>query len=477
MGRGKLVAIDNKWWVLLAVGVGSMLGGIDLSVVNIALPVIRREFACNVATIEWAVTIYLLIVCGSLLSFGRLGDLRGQKRLYIVGFVVFVLGSAACGAAWNATALIVARGFQALGASMLFASAPALITGNFPGSQRGQALGLQLIMVYLGQMTGPVLGGWMTDHFSWRSVFFINLPVGVLALWLSARFIPRDEPKEQTETFDFAGGGLFMASFTVLLLGLNQGYDRGWTSPSIQGLLAGAVLLLIVFVLREHRTPHPLLDLSLFHEPQFAMSVASAVLNYVSFYTITFLMPFYLIQGRGLTPSHAGLLITIQPAVMSVSAPISGTLSDRLGTRWLAMAGMAIMGIGLFLLSRLQPDSPLAFVGFGVGVCGLGQGIFITPNNSAMMGSAPPHRQGIAGGVLGTARYVGMILGVGIAGAIFTTFLARHTTAALFEGIRASFLMASISGFLGCLTSAVRKEPTIAAGAQIASLPAAGDSR
>jgi MFS family permease len=188
-------------------------------------------------------------------------------------------------------------------------------------------------------------------------------------------------------------------------------------------------------------------------------------------------MPFYLIQGRGLIPSHAGLLITIQPAMMAVSAPISGTLSDRLGTRWLSMAGMAILGTGLLLLSRLQPGSSLAHVGLGVGVCGLGTGMFITPNNSALMGAAPPHRQGIAAGMLGTARYVGMILGVGIAGAVFTTFLARHTPTALFEGIRASFLVASISGFLGCLTSAVRKERSMTVGEQIASLPSAGDPR
>jgi EmrB/QacA subfamily drug resistance transporter len=474
--RAKLAAVDRKWWVLLAVGVGSMLGGIDLSVANIVLPVVRREFGCSVATIEWAVSIYLLAVCGFLLSFGRLGDLRGQKRLYITGFVVFVVGSAACGAAWSARALIVARAFQGMGASMIFATVPAILTGNFPSRQRGQALGLQAIMVYLAQMTGPALGGWLTDHFSWRAVFYINLPIGALALVLSSRFIPRDEPKKQVESFDFAGAGLFLAGFSVLLVGLNQGYDRGWTSPSIQGLLLGGLLLLLVFVLLERYLPHPLLDLNLFREPQFAMSVASAVLNYLSVYTITFLMPFYLIQGRGLIPSHAGLLITIQPAVMAVSAPISGTISDRLGTRWLSMAGMAILGTGLFLLSRLQPGSPLHYVGLEMGLCGLGTGIFITPNNSALMGAAPSHRQGIAAGMLATARYVGMILGVGVAGAVFTTFLARHTPTALFEGIRASFFVASISGFLGCLTSAVRKEEAIT-DEEIASLPAAGDSR
>ena len=297
---------DRKWLVLLTIGVGSILGAVDMSVANIVLPVVRREFVCSVATIEWAVTIYLLVVCGFLLSFGRLADLRGQKRLYMIGTVVFVLGSAACGAAWSATALIAARAFQGLGSSMIFACAPALLTLNFPSAQRGQALGLQAIMIYLGQMMGPALGGWLTDHFSWRAVFYINLPVGVMVLLLSTKFIPRDEPKPQVEPFDFAGGGLFLAAFIVLMLGLNQGYDRGWTSPSIQALLVGAVLLLAMFVFLEHRRAHPLLDLKLFREPQFAMSAASAVLNYISVYTITFLMPFYLIQGRGLTAGPRG---------------------------------------------------------------------------------------------------------------------------------------------------------------------------
>ncbi len=474
MNRAKFPTIDPKWWVLLAIGVGSLLGAIDFSIVNIVLPVVRQRFNCSVAKVEWAVAIYLLAVCGFLLSFGRLGDLHGQKRLYITGMAVFVIGSASCGAAWGVLPLIVSRAFQGLGASMIFASAPAIVTSNFPGTQRGQALGLQAIMVYLGQMTGPVLGGWLTDHISWRAVFYINVPVGILAILLSARFIPRDEPRAQSEPFDFAGAAVFLACFTSLLMGLNQGYARGWTSLPILGLLMGAILLLVLFVLLEQREAHPLLDLSLFHEPQFSMSVASAVFNYCSSYPITFLMPFYLIQGRGLMPGHAGFLITIQAAVMVIFAPLSGMLSDRIGTRGLAMSGMAILGVGLLLLARLQPGSSLAHVVFGVGVCGLGTGLFITPNNSALMGAAPAERQGIAAGVLGTSRYIGMILGVGIAGAVFTTFLTRHTSVALFEGIRASFLVCSVSAFLGCLTSAVRKEHAIA-NAEFPSLPTAGD--
>ncbi|MGA2988902.1 MAG: MFS transporter [Candidatus Korobacteraceae bacterium] len=464
MGLVPAKIADNlhpKWWVLLAIGVGSLLGAVDASVVNLCLPVIRRELGSSVALIEWVVSIYLVVVCGLLLTFGRLGDLRGYKRLYLLGFVFFIMGSALCGLAWSVVVLIAFRGLQALGASILFACAPAILTGNFPASQRGQALGMQAFMIYFGQMAGPMLGGWLTDHFSWRAVFYINVPIGLAAVALSIYYIPRDQPNTQGEPFDLAGAALFMAGFVVLLLGLNQGYDRGWTSPSIVVLLAGAALLLFIFVLLERRRAHPLLDLKLFDDRVFSLSVASAVLNYISVYTVLFLLPFYLIQGRGLSPGQAGLLFTMQPAVMTFAAPISGTLSDRIGTRRLSMLGMAILGTGLFMLSRLHPDSSLVHVVSALGVCGLGTGTFIAPNNSALMGSAPRHRQGIASGVLATARYVGMILGVGISGAIFTTLLSRHTAMALFEGIRGGFLAASMAAFLGCLTSAVRKEVVV----------------
>jgi EmrB/QacA subfamily drug resistance transporter len=451
--------LNPKWWVLLAIGVGSLLGAIDTSVVNLSLPIIRHNLGSSVAMIEWVVSIYLLVVCGLLLACGRLGDLYGCKRLYVWGFVVFTFSSALCGLAWSVPVLVVFRGLQALGASALYACGPALLTSNFPPSQRGQVLGLQGFMIYFGHMAGPALGGWLTDHFTWRAVFYINVPVGLAALILSIYFVPRDEPHERGGSFDVAGAALFMSGFVVLLIALNQGYDRGWTSPSILALAAAALLLLLLFFLLERRLAQPLVDLQLFRDWVFSMSVSSSVLNYVSWYSILFLLPFYLIQGRGLSPSHAGLLLTIQPAVMSIAAPVSGTLSDRVGTRRPAMLGMAFLGTGLLLLSRLHGDSSMVYLMSSLGVCGLGTGMFIAPNSSAMMGSAPKHRQGIASGVLATARYVGMILGVGIAGAIFTTVLSRHTATALFEGVRKGFLAASIAAFLGCVTSAVRQEP------------------
>ncbi len=454
------LGLERKWWVLLAIGVGTFMSALDGSVVNTILPVINDAFHSHVATVEWVVTIYLLVVSGLLLSFGRLGDLRGHKSVYVSGFVIFVLGSALSGLAWSAEVLIAFRAGQALGAAMLLANSPAILTGNFPAAQRGQALGLQATMTYLGLTVGPSLGGWLTSLYSWRAVFYINVPVGLLALLLSLRFIPRDAVAEHTERFDLAGAITFMAGLVALLMALNQGYEWGWTSPVILALLAVAVVILGVFLMIERRVASPMLDLSLFQRRLFSAATGSAVFNYVCLYTVLFLLPFYLIQGRGLDPAQAGLLLTAQPLIMAVAAPISGTLSDRMGSRLLSTLGMAILALGLFLLSRIGLQSPLAQVAASLAVVGLGTGVFIAPNTSALMGSAPRHRQGIASGILATARNVGMVLGVGLAGAIFTTVQSQGqpggATESLIAAVKAGFLVAAMLAILGILTSAIR---------------------
>jgi EmrB/QacA subfamily drug resistance transporter len=458
--------VDRKWWVLLAVGVASFMTALDGSVANIILPVLSDAFKAGVATVEWVVTIYLLVVSGLLLSFGRLGDMRGHKSLYVSGLLVFVISSALCGLAPIVEAVIVFRALQALGGAMLLANSPAILIKNFPPTQRGQALGMQATMTYLGLTVGPSLGGWLTSQFGWRAVFYINVPVGLLALWLSLRFIPRDEESAQAaERFDLAGAFTFMAGLVALLLGLNQGEEWGWTSAPILALLAVSVGLLGVFIAIERRVANPTLDLSLFRVRLFSASAASAVFNYVCLYSVLFLLPFYLIQGRGRDPAQAGLILTAQPIIMAIAAPISGTLSDRMGARLLSTLGMAIMAVGLLLLSRLGAPSPLGQVTVGLAVVGLGTGMFVSPNTSALLGAAPAHRRGIASGILATARNVGMVLGVGLAGAIFTTVQsqghAMGAPTATFDGISMGFLVAVGVAVLGALTSAVRGEAVI----------------
>ncbi|HZD58487.1 MAG TPA: MFS transporter [Anaerolineales bacterium] len=452
--------IDQKWWVLIAVGTGTFMSALDTSVVNTVLPVISRDFGTDVATIEWVVTIYLLVVSGLLLSFGRLGDMRGHKPVYLLGFLLFITGSAICGLAPSEGALIGFRGFQAIGATMLAANSPAILTKNFPAVQRGQALGLQATMTYLGLTVAPSLGGWLTDVFNWRAVFYINVPVGLLALFLSWRSIPREKKSGRQEQFDLPGAAVFMIGLVALLLALNQGHSWGWGSASILGLLLASIVMLATFVLMELRRQNPMLDLSLFRRPVFSASVASAIFNYICVFTILFLLPFYLLQGRDLTPGQAGLILTAQPIIMAIIAPISGTLSDRIGVQIPSVLGMAVLGLGLLLLSRLNGQSPTPAIILALGVAGLGTGAFISPNNSALMGSAPRQRQGIAAGVLATARSVGMVLGIGLAGAIFTTVLSQSQSAAggagLYAATHTSFLVAAGVAGLGVLTSSVR---------------------
>ncbi len=450
--------INQKWWVLIAVGTGSFMAALDGSVVNTILPVIQNVFHSSVAAVEWIVTVYLLALSGFLLTFGRLGDLRGHKAIYIWGFGIFVASSAICGAATSIELLIICRGIQAIGGAMLASNAPAILTGNFPAEQRGRAFGLSSMMTYLGLTLGPSLGGWLAQVFSWRAIFYINVPVGIIAFVLSLVCIPNGEPNESNQKFDLAGAALFLAGLVALMLGLNQGAEWGWTSPPILGLLLAAILILTVFVFTEKRLTAPMLDLKLFHVPLFSASVASAVLNYICVYTITFLMPYYLIQGRGLNPAQAGLLLTAEPIIMAIAAPISGNFSDRIGSRWPGMVGMALMSLGLFLMASLSPATPLFIAAIALAVAGLGTGTFISPNTSAIMGAAPKQRQGIASGIQAAARNTGMVLGIGLAGAIFTTHLAMGTSDALYQGIDMGFLAAALVAVFGIFMSAIKEK-------------------
>ena len=453
----RLAGVDRKWWVLISIGMGTFMSALDGSVVNTVLPVLNQAFGSDVATIEWVVTVYLLIVSGLLLSVGRLGDLRGHKKVYLTGFAIFILASALNGQAPSAVSLIVTRGIQALGAAMLFANSPAILTKNFPSEQRGQALGLQATMTYLGLTAGPSVGGWLADAFGWRAVFYINVPVGGLAMLLSYLYIPSDQRREADESFDVRGAFLFLAGLIALLLGLNQGHAWGWTSAPVLGLVVLALVLLTIFTRHEMRVRSPMLDLTLFRSQNFSVATLTAVFNYMCVYSVLFLMPFYLIDGRGFSPAQAGLILTAQPLVMAVAAPLSGTLSDRIGTRVPSTLGLAALGAGLLLLAGLGPASSIRQVVVFLGVAGLGVGIFTSPNNSALMGSAPHERQGIAAGILATARNVGMMMGIGLAGAIFTSILARSgsTTAGpgLFSAVHYGFLGAAAAAALGVIAS------------------------
>jgi EmrB/QacA subfamily drug resistance transporter len=453
--------------VLLSVGLGTFMSALDASVVNTVLPVIREAFHAPVETIQWVVTTYLLVMGGLLLTFGRLGDLRGHKRLYLSGFGVFLPASVLCGVAPTEGALIAARVLQGVGAAIIVSNAPAILIGSVHPSRLGQALGLQAAMTSLGLALGPSLGGWLTDLLGWRVIFFINLPVGAVAFLLAYRHIAEDErPPSRKEPFDGIGAALFLGAFFALQFALGRGEVWGWGSSATVAVFAGSAALGYLFIRREAAARAPMVDLQLFGSRFFSIAVGSALVNYVCVASILFLVPFYLIQGRGLSASKAGIIMTVQFLGMSLTAPVSGMISDRVGPRAPATAGMALMAGGLFLLSAMNGGTPLYLVAVSMTVTGVGVAIFVTPNNSAMLGAAPAGRKGIASGILATARLLGMATGVSIAGAILVAVVGGRATHELppdriFRAVHLGFLAAGTMASAGVVLSASRGDGSV----------------
>lgn len=449
----------GRWMVLAAVAVGAYMSALDNSIVNAILPILTHDFGVDVATIEWVVTTYLLVQTGLTLSFGRLGDMRGHRLVYSWGFAVFVLSSALCGLAPSPWFLVAARGLQAVGAAMIIANAAAILTYTFPPAQRGRVLGWQATAVYLGVATGPPLGGWLASFIHWRAVFYVNVPIGLLALFLSIRYIPVDRSPKRGERFDAAGAAVYVLGLVLLLLALNQGYTWGWTSPAVLALVALGLVLLAAFAQLELRVPAPMLDVGLFRRRAFSAPVLSAILNYMGVSSTFFLVPFYLIQGRGLGPAQAGLILTAQPIVMATTASFSGALSDKIGSRKPATVGMLVLSVGLFLLSRLGEATPLLYVAGSLAAVGLGIGLFTSPNNSAVMSAAPDGQRGVAAAILSTARTLGNTLGIGMAGAIFSTVVALGApgdASMIVRAVALGLTAASGIALLGAITSATR---------------------
>jgi EmrB/QacA subfamily drug resistance transporter len=450
--------------VVAALGVGIYLAALDISIVNAILPVVADAFGTDLSAIQWVVTSYLLVQSALLLAVGRLADIWGHKRLYLLGLAVFGLSSVACGLASSTPFLVAGRAVQAVGASMIFASLTVLLTHVFPSDQRGRAVGVQATIVYVGLASGAPLGGWLTDLFGWHAVFLVNVPIGLVALLLGWRTAPADIARERREPFDLTGSVVYVLGLALLLLGLNQGHAWGWTSAAIVGCLLLGAALLAGWAAIELRVPSPMIDLRLFGERAFAAPVASAFLCYTGI-SATFLLPFALIQGRGLSPAQTGLILTCQTIVMAVTASISGSLSDRIGARTPATVGMVLLSVGLLLLSRIDATLPIGLI-VGVQVLmGLGIGLFTSPISSAILGAVPTERRGVANGVLGTARTLGMVLGVGVAGAVYATTLDLGGPAGADGVLRATgvgLLVGSAVALLGAVTAAML--PGFAAG-------------
>ncbi|MCL4516236.1 MAG: MFS transporter [Firmicutes bacterium] len=458
-----------KWLALATVGIGTFMAPLDGSVVNIALPHIASSLRATLPTVEWVVMMYLLVISTLLLTYGRLGDMIGHKPVYLAGFVIFTAGSLLCGFSPAIGYLIAFRAVQAIGAGMMMAIGPAIVTSAFPAHERGKALGMNAMVVATALALGPTIGGLLVSTFGWRSIFFINLPIGVFGTIWAWRVL-RMNPTVPGQSFDVPGAITIFVALTALLLALSKGQDLGWSSLPIVSLLAAAVVFGALFLLNERRVAQPMMDLSLFENRLFSAANLSALLNFMAQSAVTFLMPFYLENVRHLEAAHAGLVLSPMPLVVLVAAPFSGSLSDKIGSRLLSSTGMAVIALDLGLLSRLGVATPLLLIGALLAIAGLGAGLFQSPNNSAIMGSVPKHRLGIASGMLASMRNIGMVVGVALSGAILTNRLPVHASRLSAQGLAGdllqkqafvlsfhdSFVVAAVLAAIGVLTSLIR---------------------
>ncbi len=452
--------VGNKWQTLAVVGLGSFMSALDSSIVNIALPVIKETTRCSVTTVEWVSLSYLITTSASLLLFGRLADIYGQRRIYLLGQGIFVAASLGCGLSGHVGLLIAARAVQALGASMILALSPGILLSAFPGSERGRALGMQATMTYFGIAIGPVLGGFLIHLAGWPAIFFVNVPIGLVIMRVAHRAL-RVDSRPTGQPFDPVGVVLLGITLVTILFVLSKGGDLGWQHPLIIGLALGGVTAGIAFVVTEARLEHPALDLRLFHNRLFSGSVLAAYLNYMASSSITFLLPFFLMTGVGFSAKKAGtFLVTIPISMMILTGP-SGWLSDRVGVRLPATAGMLFMALGALLLSRIQLGFPPAFLVMVLAFVGVGSGLFTAPNNSALMGAAPLERRGVAGAILATARTTGFATGIALAGTIYTHSLPHweQTPEGVAHAVRNSLSVTVCVALAGAVCSVLRSRP------------------
>ncbi|TZE82810.1 MFS transporter [Calorimonas adulescens] len=409
---------DNRWYILAAVMFGSMLAPIDGSVVNIAMPTLSNYFKVDMLVVSWVSMAYLLTVSSLVMTFGRLGDIYGYKRIYQYGLLLFTLASLGCSLSSGIYMLIALRVVQALGACMLLAMAPAIITYVFPSNERGKALGFNGMSVAVGLAIGPSLGGFLISTLGWPAIFYINIPIGLIAFLWGRAIIPENFEKKD-ERFDLVGAGLAFLMLFSLLLYINQGGNIGWLSYDGIILISLFVVSLMFFIYIESKIKEPMLDISLFKIRSFTAGTIGALLNFSGQYIMTFLTPFYL-SWRGLSPAEAGMVMSTFPLFMLFMSPLSGTLSDRFGSRLLSALGAFISAAALFLMSTLSAGTSRIYIMVILAMFGIGNGIFQSPNNSSVMGSVPKQRLGIASSFLATMRNSGMVMGVALGSAVFS---------------------------------------------------------
>lgn len=405
--------------ILINACVITFMSTLDGSIVNIALPTLAGAFRVGISSVQWVTTSYLLVISALLLIWGRLSDIYGRKRFFGAGLAVFTIGSLLCGLSNSLAALVASRVLQATGASMAMALVQGIVTSAYPPNERGKALGFVGAVVSIGSLVGPGLGGLLVQTAGWRSIFYINVPVGALGVILTIVNMPESRSAGPRARFDAPGAALFSLAIAAFFGGLLV-LQEGVLAPAAALGLVAAALALFVGFLRAERRPEPLVDGSLLRSRVFTIGVTVSCLSYMAMFAYTFFMPFFLQDAKGLSALQAGALMSLYPVVTAVLAPLSGALSDRITYRPLTIGGLFVNALGLALLAIMGPASSFVALGAIIVLLGVGGAAFTSPNNSSVMGSAPRERLGVAGSLNSFFRNLGMVAGTTAAVSLFT---------------------------------------------------------
>jgi len=438
---------------------------LDSSIVNIGLPTLTKEFSTDLTAVKWVVVVYLLAISCLILPAGRISDQMGRKKTFVLGFSIFALGSLFCGFASSIPSLIAFRMIQGVGAALLMANGPAVITAAFPASERGGALGTMSMVVSAGLVSGPSLGGFLISHVGWRSIFLVNIPVAILGLYLAGKNIEDTDSRRPHFKFDWAGAILQAVILLFFLASLDPPHVA-WVRtlesfPYWRWMLSLiALVLFMLFIRVESRSPWPVMDLSLLRISGFWMPNLAGFLTFISYSAVSVLMPFYLEEEMLFTPSQAGFLMTAVPLTIFVVAPISGRISDRIGNYGLSVAGGLVGALGLLVIggffgAGISGSSSSFQVVSALCLVGLATGLFQSPNNSAIMNAVPPEKLGVASALLATFRNLGLVLGTGMSTAVFSWRLGAHGN--LTSALHFTLMVAAAVAFVAAFVSFARR--------------------
>jgi EmrB/QacA subfamily drug resistance transporter len=420
--------LERKWWTLIAVCTAIFMLLLDITVVNVALPDMQRDLDASFAQLQWVVDAYALTLATTVLAAGSLADLFGRRRVFTMGLVVFTAASFACGIATDAGVLIAARAVQGVGGGIMFAVSLALLANAFHGRERGTAFGIWGATTGAAVAIGPLVGGVLTEWAGWRWIFFVNIPIGIAAIFVT--MVRVDESKNPNAgRVDWFGTAALTGSLFLLVYGLLQGNEKGWSSGLILGCLIGAVLLLAVFAAIELTRRDPMLDLRLFRGSGFVGAQVAAFAISSSIFAAFLYLTLYLQNVLGYSPLAAGLRFLPLSLAAFVVAAVSGNLTSRVSARWLMGAGLAIIAVSLLLMARVEPDSSWTLLLPGFILAGIGVGLTNPALASTAVSVVSPERSGMASGTNSTFRQVGIATGIAGLGALFQSTIASKLTA------------------------------------------------